>query len=138
MSKGEDYIEKIIKKGIKDNSIYSNFCKEKTFPNLTYKGHLLKFDFFFKVRADKVCCEFDGIQHFDEVKFFKNFKHMKENDRRKNQYCLDNNINLYRIPYWEINNITTIEDIFNPKFKVKSKYHNDDLIWKYKQLNKVK
>ena len=38
------------------------------------------------------------------------------------------NIPLYRIPYWEIDTVNTLEDIvFNSKFKVKTKYHNDML-----------
>ena len=37
------------------------------------------------------------------------------------------NIPLYRIPYWEIKNIHKVEDIFVPKFLVKSKWHNDYL-----------
>lgn len=137
MSKYEEHIEKVIKKGLITSSIYSDFKREISFNNLKYKGHLLRFDFSFKINGRLIICEVDGQQHFDEVKFFNNFKHMKENDRRKNQYCLNNDIPLYRIPYWEVNNITSIEDIFNPKFRVKSKYHNDNLIWEYKQFNKV-
>ena len=137
MSKGEEQIEFIVRSEMNKpyNRIVTAWEKEKTFPNLTYKGHLLRYDFaIYDARGLKCLCEFDGIQHFDEIKFFKNFKHMKENDRRKNQYALDHNIPLYRIPYWEINNITSIEDIFNPKFRVKSKFHNDNLVWEYKRL----
>lgn len=137
MSKGEEQIESILRAATSDSKckIIIAWEKEKTFPNLSYKGHLLRYDFaIYDTRGIVSLCEFDGVQHFDEVKFFKNFKHMKENDRRKNQYALDHNIPLYRIPYWEINNITSIEDIFNPKFRVRSKFHNDDLIWEYKKL----
>ena len=36
------------------------------------------------------------------------FNDLKENDKRKDEYCLLNNIRLIRIPYTEINNIENI------------------------------
>ena len=36
----------------------------------------------------------------------------RERDKIKNQYALNNGILLYRIPYWEKNNIT-FDTIFN-------------------------
>ena len=56
------------------------------------------------------------------------FLKQQENDRRKNSYCLANNISLYRIPYWDLNKIKTFNDILNKKYLVKSKWHNDNLI----------
>ena len=37
-----------------------------------------------------------------------NFKIRVEHDNIKTQYCLDNNIKLIRIPYWEFDNIENI------------------------------
>ena len=55
----------------------------------------------------------------------------KERDRRKNSYALANNIPLYRIQYWDINNkkINSFSDITKDKNRVKSKFHNDYIIY---------
>ena len=36
------------------------------------------------------------------------FHEIQERDKIKNDYCINNNINLLRIPYWEKQNIETI------------------------------
>lgn len=64
-------------------------------------------------------------------KFYKSredFLKAKERDRKKNSYALAHKIPLYRIPYYEINNITKFEDIINENFLVTSIYHNDRII----------
>ena len=53
------------------------------------------------------------------------FLRQQENDRRKISYALANNIKMYIIPYWEKENIKNSQDIFQDKFLVKSKWHND-------------
>jgi hypothetical protein len=40
---------------------------------------------------------------------------------------LANNIPLYRIPYWEIRELKTINDIFTENHLVKDRWHNDNL-----------
>lgn len=52
--------------------------------------------------------EFDGIQHYEEIKFFhkRNLLQTQEADKIKNEYALSHNIPLVRIPYWERDNIT--------------------------------
>lgn len=40
----------------------------------------------------------------------------------KNQYCKNKNIPLYRIPYFELNKISQVEDIFNNKFLLNNSY----------------
>ena len=101
------------------------FEKEKTFSDL--KQGKLKFDFY--LPKTNTIIEFDGKQHFMYTPYFhKNrheFLHYKENDRRKNAYCLSHKIKLYRIPYWEIDNIYKVEDLFSEKFLVDSKWWND-------------
>ena len=73
--------------------------------------------------------EFDGEMHFQQIKHFHKtsdkFKQSQERDRKKNQFALRNNIPLYRIPYWDIDNINNINDILQLKYRVKTKYHND-------------
>lgn len=71
----------------------------------------LYFDFY--LPDYNLLIEYDGIQHFEPVKFFggeEKFKQQQENDNIKNQYCKDNNISLLRIPYWERDNVEQILD----------------------------
>lgn len=97
ISKGEDSIIKLFKEWNFD------FIKEKTFPNLIgEKGRLLRFDFY--LECLNLIIEFDGPQHYKSIKWFggdKYFKKIQENDKIKNQYCKDNNIEILRIKYNE-------------------------------------
>ena len=112
-----------------------NFKREVEFNNLCgVKTTPLRFDFvvFKQGRIDYII-EADGEQHFAFNKFFHRnnkimFRRQREYDRRKNSYCLKNNYTLYRIPYWEIKNIKTLGDLFNTKFLVVDKFHNDNII----------
>lgn len=58
-----------------------------------------------------ICIEYDGEQHFNINEYFggeKEFNNIKQNDEIKNKYCIENNINLIRIPYYDFNNIDNI------------------------------
>lgn len=73
-------------------------------------GNNLKFDFalFGKQNNLILLIEYDGEYHYK--KFYKDDGHERtvEHDRRKNEYCKNNNIPLLRIPYWEFSNIEEI------------------------------
>lgn len=91
------------------NKSQVSFTKEKTFKDL--KHGLFRFDFYIKdYRGRSLLIEIDGEQHFKPIYGRQKFLKGQEHDRRKNSYCLANNIELYRIPYWEIKNIKTLED----------------------------
>ena len=122
MSKGEEQIIQILRAaGVR-------FEREKTYSDL--KGGRYRFDFY--LPAYNVLIEVDGKQHFEQVAKFQRtraeFLKQQENDRRKNSYCLANNITLLRIPYWELKNIKTFKDLFQNRFLVFSKWHNDYII----------
>jgi len=130
LSKGAEKIQRLIQEeGV-------NFTIEKTFPDLkSSKGKPYRFDF--AIYSDNwkqfILIEYDGEAHFQRIKYFhkNNTKYLNAlgRDRRKNAYCLAHNITLYRVPYWEIDNINKLEDILdNEDFIVKSQYHNDKLI----------
>ena len=119
MSGYESYIISIFKKE------KISFIREKTFSDL--RNGKFRFDFYIQ-GACPIIVEVDGEQHFKPIYGRKNFLKGQEHDRRKNSYCLANNISLYRIPYWEIKNIKTFQDITQDKFLVKTKWHNDNLI----------
>jgi len=81
---------------------------------------MLPFDFYLLMH--NILIEFDGKQHFEPISYGmssekaeKSFLKLKQNDKIKNKYCLDNNINLIRIPYTEknIENVLKISCIFN-------------------------
>lgn len=89
-----------------NNNILSEY--QKTFEKCKYKKKL-KFDFY--LPDYNLCIEFDGQQHFTPYEKFggqKTFDNLKIKDNIKNEYCINNNIDLLRIPYTEINNIEQI------------------------------
>ena len=102
--------------------------REKTFSDL--RRNKYRYDFF--LPKHNILLEINGVQHYENISFFyKNrteFKKAQERDRRKISYALANNIPLYIIPYWEIENIKNFNDIVQKKFLAKSKYHNDNVV----------
>ena len=67
----------------------------------------LPFDFY--LPNYNMVIEFDGKQHYEQGHFtHSHLSYTQAHDAIKNNYCKDNNINLLKIPYWEINNIETI------------------------------
>ena len=120
MSNYEQQIANILKK----SEIY--FIKEKTFSDL--KHGLFRFDFYIvNLHGAPAIVEVDGEQHFKPIYGRQAFLKGQEHDRRKNSYCLANNIPLYRIPYWDIKSLKSVEDIFKEKYLVKNRWHNDQL-----------
>lgn len=117
MSSYEDKVIRLLRAG----SI--KFEREKTFEDLRQGRY--RFDFYLTRR--KVCIEVDGQFHWKPIRGRKELLAQQERDRRKNSYCLANNIPLYRIPYWEIDSLKTSKDLFQEKFLVKTRYHNDYL-----------
>ena len=102
------------------------FQREKTFQDL--KHGLFRFDLYIQnYNGQTVIIEVDGEQHFKPIYGRQAFLKGQEHDRRKNSYCLANNIPLYRIPYWEISKLKSADDIFISKFLVRDRWHNDKL-----------
>ena len=122
MSKGEDKIIRLLR------ASNIKFEREKTFADL--RGGKFRYDFYLPLY--NILIEVDGEQHFKQVKVFfmicSDFLKQQENDRRKNSYALANNIPLIRIPYWELDNLNNFSDLFQKKFLVVSKWHNDYLV----------
>jgi very-short-patch-repair endonuclease len=103
------------------------FQREKTYPDLKFGYY--RFDFL--LPQHNLLIEVDGAQHYKFSKLFhkkrQDFLKAQERDRRKNSYALSHNIPLYRIPYFEIENINTFQDIIQDKFLVKDKWHCDNV-----------
>ena len=120
MSKYEDSVISILKQE------KIQFQREKNFSDL--KHGLFRFDFYIpNLHGAPAIVEVDGEQHFKPIYGRQSFLKGQEHDRRKNSYCLANNIPLYRIPYWEIKNLRTVDDIFKDEFLVRTRWHNDYL-----------
>lgn len=88
--------------------------KQKTFPGLIYKKQL-KFDTCIYIDDLPCLIEFDGVQHFQPIKYFggeEGFKKTKIRDQIKNEYCEQNNIPLLRIKYTELAELENIIDEF--------------------------
>jgi hypothetical protein len=102
------------------------FEREKVFKDC-YNG-LYRYDFYLPDLNTLIEC--NGSQHYTFTKkFYKNkseFLKAQERDRRKVSYALAHSMKIYCIPYWEMDNISSVEDLFNDKFLAKSKFHNDD------------
>lgn len=110
-SKGEQKIREILQ-----NKKVS-FVSQQSFYDLKgLGGDLLRFDFaiFEDENKTKLKCliEYDGIFHYEKQYDDDGFETIQEHDKRKNEYCKNNNIRLIRIPYWDFDNI---EEILNNK-----------------------
>jgi len=109
------------------NEGHITFVREKLFKDC-YNG-LYHFDFYLPALNSLI--EVQGEQHYIFIKkFYKNkteFLKAQERDRRKISYALAHGIKLYCIPYWELDNLHTVDDLFAQKFLAKSKFHNDDV-----------
>ena len=109
-SKGESNIQKYL------TDMCYNFETQKSFIGCEHINSLL-FDFY--LFDYNLCIEYDGKQHFEPIKYFGGIEEFEKNkirDEIKNQYCLDNNINLLRIPYYEMKNTEKILYEYFKKF----------------------
>lgn len=102
ISKGEEQIQKFLDR---NNIVYKS---QYTFQDLKSSSNTLSFDFavFDNDNKLKFLIEYQGEQHYFPVKIFggeKAFERQKNNDLRKQQYCLSNNITLIEIPYYDRN-----------------------------------
>lgn len=123
-SKGEQKIIDLL------NANHIFFKREYSFNNLKgFYNKPLRFDFAIFLQ-DKLaaCLDFDGQQHFQFTPYFHkskaDFYKQLEYDRKKNKFCLLNNIPLLRIPYWDFDDLTFYSLFHNDSYRVKNKNHN--------------
>lgn len=87
------------------------YIPEYTFSDCRYKK-TLPFDFaLIKDNQVLALIEYDGIQHYEEVKGWggkDTYDMTRLRDQIKTKYCLDNNIPLIRIPYTQFDSIHKI------------------------------
>lgn len=111
-----------------------SFQREYTFSDLrTLRKGIPRYDFVIFTEDGEIdyIVEFDGEQHFKAVMgSVRDFQYRAETDRLKNQYCLLNNIPLYRIPYTDLKLLKNTQSLKASKYRVKTKWHNDNLRFK--------
>ena len=122
MSKGEEKIIQLLKKG------GYRFEREKRFKDL--KHGLYRFDFYVVGGRSTPCAiEYNGEAHYMQIRKFHHtraeFVAAQERDRRKISYCLANGIPIYIIPFWELDNLTSADQIFTEKFRARDRWKND-------------
>lgn len=105
--------EYITKEYLEDRNI--EYSYDYKFDDCLYKKQL-KFDFYLPYY--KTCVELDGEHHYRPVRFkgideqraLEKHLYTKSLDEIKNNYCIEQKINLIRIPYWDFDNIEQILD----------------------------
>lgn len=123
MSRCEDRIVDLLNR----EKIY--FVREKTFSDL--KHGLFRYDFYLPyVDCGPAIIEYNGEQHYKYIPRFyrdgRGLKKTQEHDRRKISYCLANGIKIYVVPYWELPNITSAQQLLDEKFLARDRWKNDD------------
>lgn len=100
--------EKLIREWLKSNNI--EHTRQYKFKNCS--NRFIEYDFYIPIL--NICIEYDGIQHFEPVKFFggeNKFKYQVEMDKFKDKVCIDNGVGLIRI-YYKDNIIDKLNYIF--------------------------
>ena len=109
LSRGEKEVSKFLFRNL------ISFMTQKTFSDCKWKKYgALKFDFY--IKKMNTIIEYDGIQHYEPITFggisyeksLENLEEQKIKDKIKDEYCLEKGIILYRIPYWNFENINSI------------------------------
>lgn len=111
----ESHMESITRQYLIVHNI--TFESQKRFPDCRYQRKL-PFDFY--LPEDNALIELDGWQHFKDIPYFNQHEGLTERTRRdaiKDKYCTDNGINLLRIGYSELDNLTNDLDKYLGKVK---------------------
>jgi Zn ribbon nucleic-acid-binding protein len=101
--------EKYIYNWLKTHQYY--FIHQFTFDDCKDK-EVLPFDFAVFWDEEKtnlrMLIEYDGEYHYLPINGIRALKYIQKHDKMKNDYCIKNDIQLIRIPYWEQDNIEQI------------------------------
>ena len=124
MSKGEELIARLLSR--------AGYTYEREYIIPDVKGKKpLRYDFAVLDRRGNIQCliEFEGRQHYEYTPYFHEnpqaFYRYQEHDRIKINACLARGLPLHIIPYTEEENLKCADDLFQPKFLPKAKWHND-------------
>lgn len=126
---GGDFMSSYEEKILKILKLYGvKFEREKSFSDL--RGGKFRYDFYIpNYHGRRLVIEVQGEQHYvQNGKFHKSridFTHGQENDRRKISYALSNGMDIYVIPYWVVENLKSVDDIFCDTFMARDRWKND-------------
>lgn len=95
-----------------------NFSKEYMFKDLPHR--YFDFALFDDNKQLIALIEYDGEQHFNKSSKYYS-ENMIQHDKEKNEYCIKNKITLYRIPYWEYQNLQDLNSLLNPLYQINNK-----------------
>lgn len=102
----ESYGEQKIRLFLENKGI--TFDAQKCFKDCA-DVNLLPFDFY--IPSLNIAIEYDGQQHYVPIGHFggaDRLETIRQHDTIKTNYCVDNNITLIRIPYWDFDNIDVV------------------------------
>ena len=117
----ENFISDLLQKS------HIDYQKEVSYTNL--RGGRFRYDF----STPHGLIEVNGQQHYYEVFGGRSgLLKQQEHDRRKISYALANCIPLYIIPFWDIYSLTNAHELFQDKYRAKSRWHNDK-VWREHQ-----
>lgn len=117
----ENFISDLLQKS------HIDYQKEVSYTDL--RGGRFRYDF----STPLGLIEVNGQQHYYEVFGGRSgLLKQQEHDRRKISYALANCIPLYIIPFWDIYSLTSAHELFQDKYRVKSRWHNDE-VWREHQ-----
>ena len=117
----ENFISDLLQKS------HIDYQKEVSYTDL--RGGRFRYDF----STPYGLIEVNGQQHYYEVFGGRSgLLKQQEHDRRKISYALANCIPLYIIPFWDIYSLTNAHELFQDKYRVKSRWHNDE-VWREHQ-----
>jgi len=111
----ESHMESITRQYLIEHNI--TFESQKRFPDCLYQ-HELPFDFY--LPENNTLIELDGEQHFKEIPYFDQREDLAariHRDTIKDNYCTDKGINLLRIGYSELANLTKDLDKYLGNFQ---------------------
>ena len=92
--------EQIIENWLLNNNISYNYNYEIKLPFIVNKTNIILADFY--ISSKNIIIEYNGIQHYEPIKYFggeETFKKQQERDNILSQYCNDNSISLITIKY---------------------------------------
>lgn len=122
--KGEEAIVKVLSK------MNISYSRQKGYDTCRYSPrHKLKFDFWVDCgNSVEILIEFNGIQHYEPVKFFggaPSFENQQARDKVKSDWCVSNDVPLLVIPYTDIDRIPELVEAFVNEY---SGYEEPDFI----------
>lgn len=120
---GKSYCPKCGRKQSKMARYIETILKDNKIPyqaEYRLKDSLQRFDFYLENNKYKIAIEYNGLQHYKKTDFFSTtLEQQQERDNRKKEYCDNNGIILYVLPY-----TMTEQEIYNAVIDIINKFND--------------